>query len=154
MLRIEAGEHAVAIWLSGEPVPDRRAIPGLVRKILSRRGFTPWPEVEAECYAGGAETLILARPGLPRPLGFYFPDRETLLAAALSCPDCNSSLYQLKEGYLLTVPRETVPLSLYEHSHGVPLSPLWETHGKEQDMCLMEGSALEDLKRFVSTSGI
>lgn len=154
MQRIEAGEHAVAIWLSGEPIPDRHAIPGLVRNILSRRGFAPWPEVEAECYAGGAEALILARPGHPRPLGFYFADSETLLAAALSCPDGESSLYRLEKGYLLTVPRENVPLPLYEHSEGVPLSPLWETHGKEQDMCLMEGSALGDLKRFVSTSGI
>lgn len=154
MQRIEAGPRSVAIWLSGEPIPDRHAIPGLVQKILSRRGFAPWPEVEAECYAGGAETLILARPGLPRPLGFYFADWETLLAAALSCPEGESSLYRLKDGYLLTAPRENVPLPLYEHSDGVPLSPLWETHGKEQDICLMEGTALGDLKRFVSTSGI
>ena len=154
MQRIEAGPHSVAIWLSGEPLPDRHAIPGLVQNILSRQGFAPWPEVEAECYAGGEDTLILARPGHPRPLGFYFADQESLLTAALSCPGGESSLYRLKNGYLLTVPQENVPLPLYEHGDGVLLSPLWEAHGKEQDMCLAEGDALGDLKRFVSTSGI
>lgn len=154
MQHIEAGPRAVAIWLSGEPIPNRHAIPKLVQNILSRRGFDPWPAVEAACYTSGEDTLILAHPGRPRPIGFYFPDCQTLRNAALACPDQASSLYRLKHGFLLTVPADRIPFALCEHSTGHPLSPLWEFHGTEQGLCLANGSALTDLKRFFSTSGI
>ena len=154
MQRIEAGPDSVVIWLSGEPVPDRLSIPCLVRKILIRQGLEPWPEVEAECYSGGVDTLILARPVPPHPVGFFFENLEELLSATRTCPAAESSLYRLEDGYLLTVLPEDSPLSFYEHGRSVPLSPLWEFHGKDQGMCLMEGSAIGELKRFFSTSGL
>jgi len=153
MQQIEAGPDSVAIWLSGEPVRDPRSIPALVLNILIRHGLPPWPDMEAECYSGGEETLILARPRPPRLMFFFFETQEALLCALTFCPEQNISLYRLETGYLLSLPGGNIPLSFYEHGRTAPLSPLWQAHGKDQGLCLAESCSARELMRFFSTLG-
>lgn len=154
MQRIAASSDSVAIWLTGERLSGRESVTRLVRSILSENNLPLWPRLEAECYQCGEDTLILARPAPAPPMGFFFENLEDLLSAVFPCEDGESSLYRLEPGYLLAVPPDRVPLSLYEHSKGCPIAPLWFVHAKEQGMCLMEGRAIGDLKRFFSTFGV
>ena len=154
MQQIAVSSDSVAIWLTGERLSGRDSVTRLVQSVLSENNLPLWPRVEAECYQCGEDTLILARPAPAPPMSFYFKNLEDLLSAVFSCKDGESSLYRLEAGYLLVVPPEQIPLPLYEYGNGYPLTPLWPVHGKEQGMCLMEGRAIGDLKRFFSTFGV
>ncbi|MCD7844920.1 MAG: adaptor protein MecA [Oscillospiraceae bacterium] len=149
MRTVQATENAVSIWFSQEDAPPRRQVLRLVRSALEERGLTPWPETEAECFAAGADTLVIARPAAHSP-GFYFEDLEALLAGALACPDGESDLYALPEGYILTVSGDMAVSALYEF--GVPrrVSPGWAVHAAEQGQRLIAHSAAATLKRWFS----
>ncbi len=151
MRKMEAGPSSVSIWLCGETLSRRESVCELVKKALTGAGLAPWPSVEAECYSGGGDTLILARPGVPRPKAFWFRDLETLAKAVSSCPDGDSALYRADGGYLLVLPGGPAPLPLYEYSEERTLSPLWETHALEQETQLFPREAIKELKGFFST---
>lgn len=151
MRAVQVAENAVSIWFSEENVPTRRQMLALVRQALEERGFPPWPETEAECFTMGQEALVIARPGRPHRLGFFFPDLELLLAGALACGPGESSLYLDGGGYVLTVPSEGISPALYEFGQYQACTPEWEAHAREQGLCLLEDTAISDLRRYFAT---
>lgn len=152
MCKVEAGETAVTIWLSRECMPSgEREVARLVHRILAERGLEPWPAVAAECFSAGEEMLILARPGIPRPRGYLFPDLESVLEAAFACGGGESELYRAEGGYLLVVPEPALP-ALCEYAQEWPLHPDWTAHAREQGLCLLEKDAIGQLVRIFSTA--
>lgn len=150
MKTVQATETAVSIWISREQAPSRAQMLELIRQALAERGLTPWEETEAECFAAGEDTLVIARPGHPRRAAFYFGDLEALLAGALSCADGDSSLYIAGDGYALTVEPEAAGPALMEFAEPFPVVPEWEVHAREQGMCLIREGAIADLRRYFS----
>lgn len=150
MRTVQVTETAVSIWFSGENVPAREQILELIRQALAERGMTPWPDTEAECFAAGEDTLVIARPGHARRPAFYFGDLEALLSGALSCADGESALYDMGEGYLLATAPESVGPALYEYGQADTVSADWETHAREQGRCLIPDTAILDLRRYFS----
>ena len=146
MRSIRTEENAVAIWLSGEPVPARGEVLRLVRQSLEESGYTPWQETEAECFAAGEEVLVIARPGEACRRAFFFPDLETLLAAAVCLPGEEGAVYAAEGGYILTLPAEGVCPALYEFGRELRLPPLWEDHAREMEQCLITAGAAAVLR--------
>lgn len=152
---MDAKDDRVSLWFSGctgQTGPGETA--RLVRRAQTEAGLPPWTEMEADCFQAGDQLLILARPAPPRPHGFYFPDLETLLQAMCAFPPTESSLYSMKDGYLLVFPRPEERLPLYEFGREYPLHPDWEAHAREQGQCLLEGNAMVDLLLVYSTNGL
>lgn len=155
MQHVETGEHAVSIWLSGEPLPScRTAVAQLVQRVRKEAGLAPWPEVEADCFQSGESLLILARPAPPHRRSFYFSDLEDLLGAVFVCKPENGALYAFEAGYLLTLPPESVCFALFEYGRELPLCPDWEPHAREQGLCLLSSDAAGELTRVFSTDRI
>lgn len=150
MRTVRATETAVSIWLSGEDAPGRAELMALIRQALLDRGLDPWPDTEAECFTAGEELLIIARPGGEKRLAFRFPELEALLCGALACPDGESSLYDGGEGYILTVPPAAARAALWECGVQTDVTEDWEVHAREQGLCLMDGTAISDLRRYFS----
>ncbi|MCD8115771.1 MAG: hypothetical protein LUE21_01395 [Oscillospiraceae bacterium] len=150
MRTVQATEKTVSIWFSQEDAPPRRQVLRLVRSALEERGLAPWPETEAECFAAGGDTLVIARPAA-HSLGFYFEDLESLLAGALACPDGESDLYAVPEGYILTVAGDMAVSALYELGASRRISPDWAVHAVEQGRCLIAHDAVETLRRYFSS---
>lgn len=151
MRTVQVTDKAVTIRLSGEPVPDKRALAGMVRRALEGEGLVPWGETEAECFSDGEETLIIARPGRARR-AFFFRDLEALLAGVLCCPAGESSLYAAPGGgYLLMAAPEIVRPGLYEFGAPVPMSPEREAHLREHGRCIAAAEAAADLRRHFAT---
>ena len=150
MRTIRATETSVSIWFSQEEVPRSEQLLALIRQALVSHGLAPWAETEAECFAAGSDTLIIARPGHPRRPAFRFDDLETLLAAVAACPAQDSSLYTYDDGYLLTVPPEEPAPALYEYGRAYSVTQDWETHAREQGQCLIRDTAVFDLRRRFS----
>lgn len=145
MRAVQVAERAVSIWFSREDAPTRGQMLRLVRRALLDRGFRPWPETEAECFASGEDTLLIARPGRPRTAAFYFESLDRLLAAA-ACGRDGGALYDAgRGGYLLTVPAEDVCAALYEFGAPARLSPEREAHEREQGRQLVDRAALAAL---------
>lgn len=152
MQHTETGENAVSIWLTGETLPSCAGdVTRLVQDARRAAGLPPWREVEADCFQAGDSLLILARPAQPRRKGFFFPDLETLLAAAFSCRSPDSALYIWDGGYLLTLPPEDVSSVHHEFGTPFPLHPHEETHAHEQGLCLFPRNAAGELRRLFST---
>ena len=149
MRTVQATETAVSIWITEEAAPTKAQMLDLVRQALAERGLAPWAETEAECFAAGADTLVIARPG-HRRAAFYFGDLEALLAGALRCADGESSLYKMGDGYVLTTGAETVCPALLEFGDTYTAAPDWECHAREQGMCLLRDRAVADLRRYFS----
>ena len=150
MRLVQATETAVSIWITRERAPSRAQMLELIRQALAERGLGPWEETEAECFAAGEDTLVIARPGHSRPAAFYFGDLETLLAGALRCGDGDSALYRAGGGYVLSVTPEAVCPALFEYGDPFPVTAEWEVHAREQGMCLIREGAVGDLRRFFS----
>ena len=150
MKTVQATETAVSIWISREQAPSRTQMLALIRQALAERGLTPWPETEAECFAAGEDTLVIARPGHSRRTAWYFADLEALLAGALACPGGDSDLYAVPGGYVLTLAPEAAGPALGEFGESFPVVPEWEIHAREQGMCLIRHSAIDDLRRYFS----
>ena len=150
MKTVQATDTAVSIWISREEPPSRAQMLRLVRQALADRGLAPWPETEAECFAAGQDTLVIARPGHPRRAAFYFGDLEDLLGGAFSCPAGDSALYAVGEGYVLAVAPEAAGPGLYEYGRPYEAGPLWEVHAREQGMCLIREDAAAVLSRYFS----
>ncbi len=150
MKTVQAAETAVSIWITREAVPEGDALLALVRRSLAERGLTPWPAVEAECFAAGEDTLVIARPARDRRPAFYFADLETLLSGALGVAGGENTLYAMDDGYLLAVGEEAVTPGLYEYGRAGSVSADWEIHAREQGMCLADGDAAGVLRRHFS----
>lgn len=148
MMQVQATDAAVSVWISGERPPAGDALRRLVRRALTERGLTPWPEVEAECFAVGEETLIIARPGHSSRPAFYFADLEALLDGALRCADGPSALYTYDEGYLLAADGAAAGPALYEYGAADSVRPDWERHAAEQGRCLIRRDAIAVLRRY------
>ena len=148
MRTVQATDKLVSIWISREQPPGRREMGALVRQALAERGLAPWPEVEAECFAAGEDTLLIARPGRPSRAGFFFADLEALLAAALANAPGESSLYAAPGGYILTVDRAAAGPALYEFGDAFPAGADWEAHAAEQGRPLIRGDAIAALGRY------
>ena len=151
MRTVRATETAVSIWFSHEDVPAREQMLALIRQALMEQGLTPWQSTEAECFAAGEDTLVIARPGHGSSPAFYFEDLESLLSGALACEDSVSSLYALEDGYLLAVGGETPAAALREYGQADTVTTDWETHAREQGLCLIRDTAISDLRRFFSS---
>lgn len=155
MQHVETGENSVSIWLSGETLPScRTAVAQLVQRVRKEAGLAPWPEVEADCFQAGESLLILARPAPPHRRGFYFSDLENLLGAVFACKPEDSALYAFEDGYLLTLPPESAGPALHEYGREHPLHPDWETHAREQELCLLSSDAAGKLTRVFSTGRV
>ena len=150
MKTVQATDTAVSIWVSREAPPSREQMLRLVRQALAEEGLAPWGSTEAECFAAGEETLIIARPARPKRCAFYFSDLEALLGGALRCPPAESALYAAGEGYILAVEPEGVTAALYEFGEPREAGPLWEAHAREQGMCLIREDAVAALSRYFS----
>ena len=150
MISVQATDRLVSLWVSREAPPTRERMLCLVRQALAERGLPPWAETEAECFAAGEDTLIIARPVRPRRRAFYFSDLEALLGGALRCPPGESALYTPGEGYILTVAPEAAALALREFGETYEAGPLWEEHAREQGMCLIREDAIAVLSRYFS----
>lgn len=150
MKTVQVTPTAVSIWISRERAPDRAQMLELIRQALAERGLAPWEETEAECFAAGEDTLVIARPGHPRRAAFHFGDLEALLAGALSCADGDSSLYIGPDGYVLTLAHEAAAPMLSEFGEPFPATPEWEVHAREQGLCLLRENAIADLRRYFS----
>lgn len=148
MRTVQATETAVSIWFSHEDIPTREQVLCLVRQALAERGIAPWQWLEMECFAAGEDALVIARPAHDVRPAFYFDDLEALLGGALACGDGDSSLYKAEEGYILTVDEEGAGPALYEYGEACTVSGLWEHHAREQGLCLMEGTAISQLRRY------
>lgn len=153
MRSVQVSDRTVTMWFSGEKAPGGRKLAALVRRTLEERGMEPWAETEAERFDAGEDTLVIARPGPPRPRAFFFPGLEELLTGALSCPDGPSALYRTEGGYLLTVAPENVRPGLYEFGAVTALPLGWEDHAREQGRCVTAGNAVADLRRAFATDG-
>lgn len=150
MRTIQAADTAVSILITREEAPTGRALLALIRQALTERGLTPWPDAEAECFAAGEDTLVIARPAHTRRPAFYFADLEALLGGALASAAEESALYLAREGgYILVVSAPAAP-ALYEYGEAFAASSLWEEHAREQGMCLVPERALETLARHFS----
>ena len=147
MRTVQATDRLVSIWIDREEAPTREQMLCLVRQALADRGLTPWPQTEAECFAVGEETLLIARPGPGRRLAFYFGDLEALLEAARALPDGESSLYTYGDGYVLALPAEAGRTALWEYGRALEPGGEWELHVREQGGCLLDGDALDRLRR-------
>ena len=147
----EASDRAVTILFSDEALPPPGAALALARQALAERGLSPWPDAEAEFFRGGGEALVIVRPVPPRRRMFLFPDLEALLLGASACPGGPSSLYAAPNGYLLALERDMVRPGLYEFGRETVFSPDWDAHAREQEQLLMDGRAVDDLRRFFST---
>lgn len=150
MKTVQATETAVSIWITREEVPTRAQMLALIRQALAERGLPLWEETEAECFACGEDTLVIARPGQPRRAAFFFGDLEALLAGALRCADGESSLYAAGGGYILTATRPAAGPALLEYGEAYPVTADWEVHAREQGMCLMREGAIAGLRRWFS----
>ncbi len=150
MRTVQATETAVSIWITREQAPSRAQMLELIRQALAERGLAPWEETEAECFAAGEDTLVIARPGHPRRAGYFFGDLEALLAGAFSCADGPSALYNAGDGYVLTVEPEAAGPALAEYGDTFPVTAEWEVHAREQGMCLMGENAIACLRRHFS----
>ena len=150
MKTVQATDTAVSIWISHEQVPTRGQLLQLIRQALTDRGLTPWRSMEAECFAAGEDTLVIARPGQARRLAFYFSDLEELLSGVLRCAGADSSLYDAGEGYILTVAPEEAVLALYEFGHASEVTYDWELQAREQGRCLIRDRAIDELHRYFS----
>ena len=146
MKTVQATDTAVSIWITREQAPTGEQMLSLVRQALADRGLAPWAETEAECFAAGEDTLVIARPGPGRRLGFYFADLEELLGAALAGGPGDGSLYDVGRGYMLALAPEAAGPALYEYGAPRTLAPGWEEHAREQGMCLLRDSALAQLR--------
>ena len=147
MRTVRTGEKAVQIWLSGEPVPEAKDILAIVRGALAERGFLPWPETQAECFAAGEDVLVLARPAAPRRRAFYFDGRESLLACAHVLPGTGGAVYGLpRGGFLMTLEAAELNEAIFEFADERSLHPLWETFAREHGLCVIPENALEKLK--------
>lgn len=146
MRSIRTERNAVAIWLSGEPVPERGEVLRLVRQALEESGYAPWQETEAECFAAGKEVLVIARPGEERSRAFFFPELESLLAVTPHVPTEEGALYAAEDGYILTLPAGDVCPALCEFGRELRLPPMWERHAGEMEMCLVGEQALRVLR--------
>ncbi len=152
MKTVQATDTAVSIWISREAAPTREQMLSLVRQALEERGLAPWAETEAECFAAGEDTLVIARPVHGRQ-GFFFADLEALLGGALACADVPSSLYVTEDGYLLAVAADGAAPALYEYGQARPVNAGWEAHAAEQGACLIREDAVACLRRFFSRGG-
>ena len=148
MRTVQATDTAVSIWISGERPPAGAEMRRLVGQALAERGLEPWPEVEAEWFAAGEDTLVIARPGRVRRIGFRFDELETLLAGALACADGESALYSAEPGYILVADRTAAGPALYEFGRAVPVPDGWEIHAAEQGRLLIRRGAIAALRRF------
>ncbi len=148
MKTVQATETAVSIWITHEQAPTREQMLRLVRQALADHGLDPWPETEAECFAAGEDTLVIARPAHARRPAFCFGDLEDLLGGAMPCPDGDSSLYAVGEGYVLALGPEEVRPSLYEYGQAGCVTAGWEAHAREQGLCLIRGEAVAVLRRY------
>lgn len=147
MRTVQATDRLVSIWISREQPPTRYELRALVRQALAERGLAPWPEVEAEWFASGEDTLLIARPGRAHRAGFLFPDLDSLLAGVLANGPGESSLYAAEEGYILTVDRAAAGPGLYEFGDAFAAGADWETHAAEQGRRLLSGDAIAVLRR-------
>ena len=146
MRALQVAERAVSIWFSREDAPTRGQMLCLVRRALADRGYRPWPETEAECFAAGEDTLLIARPGRARTAAFYFESLDRLLAAA-ACGRDGGALYAAgRGGYLLTAPAADVCAALYEFGEPVRLTPEREAHETEQGRQIIPDAALAALR--------
>ena len=151
MRTVPATETAVSIWFSREDVPDREQMLKLIRQALLERGLDPWRSTEAECFAAGEDTLVIARPGHIRRPAFHFDDLESLLSGVTACAAADSSLYNMgQQGYLLTVDPEAAGAALYEYGQADTVTADWEAHAREQGLCLIRDGAISDLRRYFS----
>ena len=150
MKTVQATDRLVSLWVSREAPPSREQMLRLVREALAERGLAPWPETEAECFAAGEDTLIIARPARPRRCAFYFSDLETLLGGALRCPPAASALYAAGDGYILALDPEGVCPALYEYGEPCGADALWEAWAGERGMCLIREDAVAALGRHFS----
>ena len=150
MRTVQATDTAVSIWITREAAPTGEQMLRLVRQALEDQGLAPWRETEAECFAAGEDTLVIARPGRARRVGFYFCGLEELLGGALACPEAESCLYVLEDGYMLVLAPEHAAPSLYEYGERQSVGADWEEHAREQGMCLIRNGALGTLRRFFS----
>ena len=148
MKTVQATDRLVSIWISLEAPPTGAEMRRLVRQALAERGLPLWSDMEAECFAAGEDTLLIARPGHSRRAAFYFPDLEPLLAGALANADAASSLYALERGYILTVDRRGAGPALYEFGREVRAAAEWEDHAAEQGRRLLRDDAIAALRRY------
>lgn len=151
MRAVQVAENAVSIWFSREDIPSRRQMLTLVRRMLEKEGYEPWPETEAECFAAGEDALVIARPGRVHRRAFFFEDLEALLGGALCCRGEDSALYLSEGGYILVLAPEEVRAGLYEFGQARELPFGWETQAREQGRCLLPHNAAGDLRRYFAT---
>ena len=147
MRTVQVTETAVSIWFSHEAVPGRGQLLALVRQALTEQGLPPWSQTEAECFAAGEDALVIARPGRAHQAAFYFDDLEMLLGGVLATAEGESSLYAAEDGYILIVAPEAAGPALYEYGQPWQIDADWEHHAEEQGRCLIERSAISDLRR-------
>ncbi len=151
MKTVHAGERSVSIWFSGEEAPRRRKALAMVRSALEERGIPPWDRTRVEVFSVGKDTLLLARPEARERTAFFFPELESLLAGTEGCAGGESSLYWDGRSYILILDPAAECPGLYEFGARGTIPPGWESHAREQGLCLMEGAALADLRRHFAT---
>lgn len=136
---LEAGELDVR--------PENRALCKLVRKAQREHGMQAWESMDVRLFVRGSSVLLLAWPAEAH--GFRFPDFESLLHAALACPDTlPSALLCLEEDWLLLLrcPLGQVPLSLYEYGKEFPVSESLTLHILEHGALLLDTDAIRLLQ--------
>lgn len=152
MRTVQAAETSVSILFSGEKPPAGGRMLELVRSALAEAGLQPWEETEADCFRFGEDTLLLARPG-PGVRYFGFDDMDGLLAGVSGCTGDKGILYRMGTEFVLAIPPSSMGPGIYEFGHRLDLSPAWEVHAREQELCLIRERAMGVLRRGHSTGG-
>ena len=153
------GRRNLLIYLGGDEVSGLPAPPldmktddaaGILREALGDRCDNEWQNVYLELFASANSLLLIARAHSGNPHFFEFRDIETLIAAALSCPEDIISFLSYCEGaYYLTVypwDREPPPNILSEYGEELTLHPNYAFHLTEHGRQLMGPSALDELR--------
>lgn len=146
MRSIQVSEKAVTIRCAAGEIADGGDVLRLVRRTLAAAGEEPWPEIEAECFGAGEEKLVIARPSRRRR-AFFFADRESIAAALTLGPAGTRRVYEMAEGYLLTLPPEEVHLWYREFGEPAALKPGWEEHAREQGLLREENAVGRAVRR-------
>lgn len=120
----------------------------LVRRVQREHGMQAWKSMDARLFVNGSSVLLMAWPTEARCC--LFPDFETLLRAALNCPeDLPSALACLDKRWMLLIrcPYGRAPLPLYEYGESVPVSEALAVHIAEHGELILAENAVETLRQ-------